>query len=276
MEAIRRADSLDSAAVADFVRRSYLQAFFGTYSYSSDNVLLTSGHIYQYVNSSRVIVGPQSLQEADVVAPMPRWDERVPHTGLWGVEIASILVLCIAVIFLVVCTLFLIAYRNHPNIRAGSPLFLGAMLLGCLLIYVGLFQAMPSRISTISCVIKPWFLAVGSTFLFGAIFAKTWRIFTLWSNKTVKVFHISDAMVAAVLALAVIPDIVFLLSWSLVGNIEAKLIVVDPYRPSRNYYDCVSSGNIAPALLWTVFGWHVRRRHAREFCYIYAHFASPR
>jgi hypothetical protein len=258
MEAARRADSLDQNSIADFVRRSYFQTFFGTYSYSSENVLLMSGYIYQYINGSRVVIGPQTLQEADLVSPMPTWAERRPRTDLWGVEIAAIIILSIAISILMVCVLFLVVFRAHPNIRAGSPLFLGAMLLGCILIYIGLLQSLPSRLSTINCILKPWLLSLGSTLLFGAVFAKTWRIFSLWSNDSVKVFRISDAMVAGLLGLFVLPDIPLLLAWTFTGNVKATLVVVDQYRPIKNYVDCSSNGTTAPALLWTVFGWHVR------------------
>jgi hypothetical protein len=258
MEAARRADSLDPDTVAEYLRRSFMQTFFGTYSYSSENILLMSGHIFQYFNGSRVTVGPLAIQDGDLVAPMPTWPERETRTGLWGVEIASIIVIAIAITVLFICAIFLIMYRAHPNIIAGSPVFLAAMLFGSLLIYIGLLLSLPSRLTTVTCILKPWFIAIGSTLLFGAIFAKTWRIYSLWRNHTVKVFRISDFMVAGVLALFLIPDIPLLIAYTVIGHVTASPVIVDPYRPSKNYVDCRSTATAAPALIWSLFGWHVR------------------
>lgn len=72
-----------------------------------------------------------------------------------------------------------------------------------------------------------------------------------------KTVRVSNTLVAAVLAGLLIPDIALILAYSLGSGVQATLIVVDRYRPAFNYIACIP-GSSGPALLWTVFAWHVR------------------
>lgn len=65
-------------------------------------------------------------------------------------------------------------------------------------------------------------------------------------------------MVAGVLAGLLVPDIALILSWSLASGIQAANVIVDPYRPALNYVNCMTTTSTGPALLWSIFAWHVR------------------
>lgn len=104
---------------------------------------------------------------------MPTWAERRLPSGFLPVEIVAFAVIAFCLFNTAMWAIIIFYYRNHPFLRAGSPLFLAAMLFGAMLIFVGLAQSAPSYVSSTGCVVRVWFVAAGTTFLHGSLIAKT-------------------------------------------------------------------------------------------------------
>lgn len=88
------------------------------------------------------------------------------------------------------------------------------------------------------------------------IFLFSRRVYTLFTNESMTVFKISDLTVFGIVAALMVPDIILMIVYQVVANPRLELIVVDPYRPSLNYYNCVSNSSGA-TILWVIFGLHM-------------------
>jgi len=73
------------------------------------------------------------------------------------------------------------------------------MIGGCLLLFASNFVSLWNRVTTAQCHLQPWFLAVGFTVYFGALTIKTWRVWRLYSNKTVDIIQITDFQLGSAL-----------------------------------------------------------------------------
>ena len=89
------------------------------------------------------------------------------------------------VVFLALsCAVWTSWYRNQPVVRSSQPAFLIMLCVGTLLISLDMIF-LPFQGPTMSfdpCMASAWFLALGFTTVFSALFAKTWRILRLYTN----------------------------------------------------------------------------------------------
>lgn len=74
--------------------------------------------------------------------------------------------------------------RDKPVVRASQPAFLVILCVGTILVAFDMvfvpFQDPP--MSHVPCMASAWFLAIGFTTVFSALFAKTWRILRVYGN----------------------------------------------------------------------------------------------
>lgn len=146
-------------------------------------------------------------------------------------------------------------YRNEKEFVANSPIFLGSMLVGSILIYVSLFFWTPTHKTDAGCSLHVAFLLIGFLLLFGSMVVKTWRVHILFSQKTLKVFHISNSQVALFLGILLSVDVVLYLIWVLLT--KSKLIFDENfYIPYESYYYC-SATTGGKAVIWVMIGYHV-------------------
>jgi len=82
------------------------------------------------------------------------------------------------------------------------------------------FPLMNQWPSEASCFAYPWLLGIGFMMMFGCLFAKTWRLWRLFSSKSLKAQVISNMFVLQVVMIFVIPMVVFLIIWSAVDGFE--------------------------------------------------------
>ncbi|XP_041352632.1 gamma-aminobutyric acid type B receptor subunit 1-like [Gigantopelta aegis] len=75
---------------------------------------------------------------------------------------------------------FNIKFRNNRIIKMSSPNINSAILLGCIISYVFVFiQGIETREMPILCQVRLYFFIIAFSLLFGALFAKTWRLYIL-------------------------------------------------------------------------------------------------
>jgi hypothetical protein len=195
--------------------------------------------MYQKINKSGIVVSPPLLANGEVVYPMPLWSERVFDRQVGEpVEIAVIVLttlgLCISLLLFVP----LIIYWNHPIIVAAAPTFLSSILVGTLLLYLSNYASLLNIKTVASCHIGSWLLSLGFIITFGSLFAKSWRVWRLYHNKSMSVIKISDLQVMSILGVFIGIMIVLLIILSAAGNPHPIYVSLDPHRPYRDYYVC--------------------------------------
>jgi hypothetical protein len=97
--------------------------------------------------------------------------------------------------------IMMILRRASQLVRASSPNFLLVMIGGCFLLYASVVAY--NFLSEVSCFIWLWFFNIGFVLLFGTLFAKTFRIYRIFSNKKLKPIKFTDKDVGIVLAVLV-------------------------------------------------------------------------
>jgi gamma-aminobutyric acid type B receptor len=138
---------------------------------------------------------------------------------------------------LFICVL---AYRRNPVISHSSSLFLSYILIGTLISYSSIFTISPNNVSVATCTLAPLLLGIGFIMTFGSLFAKVWRIWSLYNNKSLTVNNITDAKLTIITAVLVAIEIAVVVVIAVLGN-DPTLIPMDPYRPSTWQMQCSTS-----------------------------------
>lgn len=199
-------DSTNVEVVSDAVRRNIFHSFVGDIFYDAQNRILNPGIVYQYTFEALNVLSPHTFSNGTLVYPMTPWDKRVLNTSYSGIEIAVIVFLVLAILNSLAWLVVVIIHRNEKEFVANSPLFLCSMLVGSILIYISIFFWTPTHKSDVGCSIHVAFLLFGFLLLFGSMVVKTWRVHLLFSQKTLKVFHISNSQVALFLGILLSVD----------------------------------------------------------------------
>ncbi|XP_041352638.1 gamma-aminobutyric acid type B receptor subunit 1-like isoform X2 [Gigantopelta aegis] len=100
--------------------------------------------------------------------------------GLYAIMcVLSALGMLLALSFLV----FNIKFRNRRIIKMSSPNLNNITLLGCILAYTYVFvKGMDIRSLPMLCQIKGFFLVIAFSLMFGALLAKTWRVYIIFTK----------------------------------------------------------------------------------------------
>ncbi|XP_077984666.1 gamma-aminobutyric acid type B receptor subunit 2-like [Glandiceps talaboti] len=125
---------------------------------------------------------------------------------------------------------FNIFYRNERLIKMSSPNLNNVIIIGCFLAFVTIsLLGMDRNIMqtdtqlAILCQIRVWILAIGFTLSFGAMFSKTWRVYTIFTNKTLQKRVIKDHRLLAMVAGMLCIDLAILTIWQIVDPLSIKI-----------------------------------------------------
>lgn len=183
-----------------------MNTFMGQFFFGVDHTNRLSCVFLQFVNGSRLVIGPPLAQFEDkrVIYPFPTWQERTfePQfngTDLFGTPLTWLLTSCsgyssewaffaLALFFSLVSVAFIIftaVKRNSPIIkyglqlsfvtgsndhfRASSPNLLFAFLVGSILLYSSLFTWTLTNVTAAGCYLQSWLLSFGFTIMFGYV-----------------------------------------------------------------------------------------------------------
>jgi gamma-aminobutyric acid type B receptor len=149
----------------------------------------------------------------------------------------NILVSMALSVALLICVL---AYRRNPVISHSSSLFLCYILVGTLISYSSIFVDSPSNVSVATCTLNPLLLGIGFIMTFGSLFAKVWRIWSLYNNKSLTINNITDARLTIITAVLVAIEIAITVVIAALGN-DPLLSIDDPYKPSTWQMECSTS-----------------------------------
>ena len=173
------------------------------------------------------------------------WAVPSSATAFTIAAVTLILLACVATISL------LWRYRTRPAIRGASPIFLAQVAAGLALL-AGSLLAWASPVTHASCLSFQWLVNLGFTLAFAPLFAKTWRIYQIFSAKKIRVVKITNSKLIWVVASMLAFELVVLAAWTGVSPLQP----VTFERPSnqadgaiRQTTHCAMSGSSGAAFL---------------------------
>ncbi|GMH56450.1 hypothetical protein TrRE_jg10491 [Triparma retinervis] len=138
---------------------------------------------------------------------------------------AGILVVIIAVAGCVVCGLFvafMIIKKSHPVIKSSQPLFCIVYGVGCSMICIQMLFYL-GEATNFSCGMRYWLFNIIFTLSFGALFAKTWRVWRVFSNTHLKKIRLTNMDTLRVMFMLLFVEVICLS----LGQISA------PFEPTE-------------------------------------------
>eukprot|EP01132_Coremiostelium_polycephalum_P010108 gene10108-12397_t len=128
----------------------------------------------------------------------------------------------LSIFFILLCLLAIVAviyYRNSKSIRSASPIFCIAILIGGIMVFISVIMWVVSPTNSI-CRVRYWLVSLGYTILLGNMVVKNFRIYLLFNNKQLKVLKITNSKLFPYVAGAVLVNIILLLLFTLIGNLD--------------------------------------------------------
>jgi hypothetical protein len=214
----------------------------------SGRIIVQDAIVTQTMPGSRIkILAPANIAEP-ATFPMPTWQDRAyaPAYAASNAEKAMLAVNSIVLAYVMLWLLFVIIRRNHPVIRASTPIFCGLIVSGCAMMvasnYFSTLYATDSH-----CAAGYWLFFLGFTLTYGSLFTKTFRIWKIFSSGKLVVQKIPTRELLNWVSLVLLADIIINAVWTGSGDIKAGYVQVDPWRPAKDYMTCSTSAS-APYL----------------------------
>ncbi|CEP01160.1 G-protein coupled receptors family 3 profile domain-containing protein [Plasmodiophora brassicae] len=166
-----------------------------------------------------------------------------------GVAGFSIALAIIGIVYALVLMALVQRYSREPILKAAAPRFLQIMLVGAIIaLTCGVWMALdvsvgvPYSLSSTSCMVNIWAISIGWALMFGALFAKTYRVSSLFqafeaNNLTVKA--VSDETLFRIVGLMTSLELLILVAWTVINPLT--LASVD-LGNAVSRHQCVSSG----------------------------------
>lgn len=216
--------------------------FYGQIQFNQFGQILdtASGCALQFDrNNCDNIILPIFASTSDVIYPMPSWYERVEVITWYGtpMEIGIISVAGVCFLGCIALAVLFAALRNKPQIVASSLLFIELIILGATMMYAGLFFGVLET-TTVMCNLRIWLEGVGFVLMFSALLTKTWRIWRIFHEKSLRVIKITNVYLLRIMSVALGIEIILLIIWTAGFTPVAETIVVDVNRPILDYRVC--------------------------------------
>ncbi|XP_021203983.1 gamma-aminobutyric acid type B receptor subunit 2 isoform X1 [Bombyx mori] len=177
--------------------------------------------------------------------PKDRTLRLIEHTQV-NITIYSILVSC-SVLGILLATGFLamnIHYRNQRYIKMSSPHLNNLIIVGCMLTYLSvIFLGLDSSLSSIGlsqdtprgaafpyiCTARAWLLMAGFSLAFGAMFSKTWRVHSIFTDVKLNKKVIKDYQLFMVVGVLLCIDLAIMTTWQISDPFYRATKQMDPY-----------------------------------------------
>lgn len=145
---------------------------------------------------------------------------------VWSVSASATIFAVVAVSLLTIAFLVTLAvlymFKSHAAIRGASPIFLAQVVLG-LALMAGSLVAWASPVTRSSCMAFQWLVNLGFTLSFSPLFAKTWRIYQIFTTRRIKVAKITNVKLVWMVVLMLLWELVILTAWTEVSPMQPTL-----------------------------------------------------
>ena len=167
--------------------------------------------------------------------PRDRPQVHRQNVSLWLVGIILGLTV-IGLLFALAMFVMNFYYRKHKVIKASSPYINMIIIAGCVLGFCSIIVMSIESIDThqyispsaypLLCNIRPWLLSCGFTLAFGALFAKTWRLYMIFRNPWKKNRPYKDHILIAMVCAFLLFDVILLILWATLDPLMLSLVVI--------------------------------------------------
>ncbi|CAH1727931.1 unnamed protein product [Chironomus riparius] len=143
----------------------------------------------------------------------------------------SVLGIVLAISFLIVN----IKFRNQRYIKMSSPHLNNLIIIGCILTYMSvIFLGLDSGLSSITafpyiCTSRAWLLMAGFSLAFGAMFSKTWRVHSIFTDLKLNKKVIKDYQLFMVVGVLLAIDIAIMTTWQVADPFFRMTKQMEPY-----------------------------------------------
>lgn len=143
----------------------------------------------------------------------------------------SVLGIVLAISFLIVN----IKFRNQRYIKMSSPHLNNLIIIGCILTYLSvIFLGLDSGLSSETafpyiCTARAWLLMAGFTLAFGAMFSKTWRVHSIFTDLKLNKKVIKDYQLFMVVGILLAIDIAIMTTWQVTDPFFRMTKHLEPY-----------------------------------------------
>ncbi|GFO40221.1 gamma-aminobutyric acid type b receptor subunit 2 [Plakobranchus ocellatus] len=136
---------------------------------------------------------------------------------------------CLGILLSLSLLAFNISNRNHRVIKMSSPHLNNVILLGCILAYCNvLLLAISVHLTTPLCMIRIATIVLSFSLSFGALFAKTWRVYQIFAaGSTLKRLGtkvLRDSRLLAIVLALVLFNSSILVTWSVMSPEKPILV----------------------------------------------------
>ena len=225
--------------------------------------------ISQMQDGKMILVGVHYFNESNETLSLNnnlRWQSATgpprdrPKVFLETVEISIVWIMLVLVsLGIILCGVMAAIncyYRNHKVIKASSPYINLLIIVGCAMglasvLFIStenldFYHNISPKAYPFLCNIRPWLLSLGYTFAFGALFAKTWRIYRIFKNPWKKNRPLQDHVLIAIVGVLAGVDVVILISWLIIDPLDIYEFIVDTNVDSftRELHLLCSDGSI--------------------------------
>ncbi|CAI4227280.1 unnamed protein product [Auanema sp. JU1783] len=143
--------------------------------------------------------------------------EYITYSLFSAMAFASLIGISLAILFL-----FLnVKYRKHRFIKMSSPNLNNIIIIGSIFTFASVIllgldtRVLSSEEFVKMCYAKSWTLSLGFTLAFGAMFSKTWRVHSIFTNIRMDRKAIKDSKLFMILGFLLLVDIIVLSSWAI-------------------------------------------------------------
>lgn len=133
--------------------------------------------------------------------------------------------------------LFCLTFALSRYIKMSSPHLNNLIIVGCMLTYLSVvFLGLDTTLSSVAafpyvCTARAWVLMAGFSLAFGAMFSKTWRVHSIFTDLKLNKKVIKDYQLFMVVGILLVIDIAIITTWQ----------VADPfYRATKQLEPRVS------------------------------------
>ncbi|CAH2098992.1 unnamed protein product [Euphydryas editha] len=179
----------------------------GEYCAERDHLDLSSGGPFRWIGKN---------------PPKDRTLRLVEHTQV-NITLYVVLV-SFSVLGILLAAAFLamnIHYRNQRYIKMSSPHLNNLIIVGCMLTYLSvIFLGLDSSLSSIAafpyiCTARAWLLMAGFSLAFGAMFSKTWRVHSIFTDVKLNKKVIKDYQLFMVVGVLLCIDLAIMTTWQI-------------------------------------------------------------
>ncbi|CAG5023102.1 unnamed protein product [Parnassius apollo] len=193
--------------------------------------------------------------------PKDRTLRLIEHTQV-NITIYAVLVSC-SVLGILLATGFLamnIHYRNQRYIKMSSPHLNNLIIVGCMLTYMSvIFLGLDSSLSSIAafpyiCTARAWLLMAGFSLAFGAMFSKTWRVHSIFTDVKLNKKVIKDYQLFMVVGVLLCIDLAIMTTWQISDPFYRATKQMEPYpHPSSEDIVIVQENEYCQSERMTIF-----------------------